>query len=87
MKNVNRMSLGNSPLYFSLLSLFMFCLIFLPNQFIGSLSEFRYFGSHVFKQESLDRKLLTPILEFSGELNPTKQTDAKESYLTLNVSQ
>lgn len=87
MKNVNRMSLGNSPLYFSLLSLLMFCLIFRPNQFIGSLSEFRFFGSHVFKQESLDRKLLTPILEFSGELNPTKKTDAKESYLTLNVSQ
>ncbi|CDY10324.1 BnaC05g29550D [Brassica napus] len=43
----------------------MFCLIFLPNQFIGSLSEFRFFGSHVFKQESLDRKLLTSILEFS----------------------
>ncbi|CAF2090421.1 unnamed protein product [Brassica rapa] len=62
----------------------MFCLIFLPNQFIGSLSEFHFFCSHVFKQESLDRKLLTPILEFSGELNPTKQTDAKESYLTLN---
>ncbi|KAL0706715.1 hypothetical protein Bca4012_073141 [Brassica carinata] len=62
----------------------MFCLIFLPNQFIGSLSEFRFFGSHVFKQESLDRKLLTSILEFSGELNPTKKTDAKESYLTLN---
>ncbi|CAN6990666.1 unnamed protein product, partial [Brassica rapa subsp. trilocularis] len=43
----------------------MFCLIFLPNQFISSLSEFHFFCSHVFEQESLDRKLLTPILEFS----------------------
>ncbi|KAH0914556.1 LOW QUALITY PROTEIN: hypothetical protein HID58_029002, partial [Brassica napus] len=31
-----------------------------------SLSEFHFFCSHVFKQESLDRKLLTPILEFSA---------------------
>ncbi|KAH0923920.1 hypothetical protein HID58_018064, partial [Brassica napus] len=32
----------------------------------SSLSEFHFFCSHVFKQESLDRKLLTPILEFSA---------------------
>jgi len=38
------------------------------------------FGFHVIKQENLDGKLLTRILEVDGELNPTKQaTDSKES--------
>lgn len=63
-------SLGNSLLYLCPLALFMFSLMFLINSQVLSLS-FVFLGSHVFKQEELYGKLLTQILEVSGELNPS----------------